>query len=112
MRKLMYLFIATAILSLTGCEKEQIDQPESSGKLKSTQIGINNSSIYKVETAALWTTSLNGLTILIKYNVSASTKIYLNYVPAKLSQLKPGFRVTVYYDNSTGETIKISAFGS
>lgn len=107
MKKLIYLFFAMAILTLTNCQKEEQAYPI---KLKAEQIGINNSTIYKVETDALWTTSLNMLTIIVKYNVTPSTQIFLNGAPAKLYQLKPKFRVTVYYDVNTKNTIKILAY--
>jgi len=111
MKKLMYLFFAFVLLSFTMCQKEQTVPTEPVKNLKAAQIATNNSTIYKVETAAVWTTSLNGLTIPVKYIVTSSTQIFLNNVPAKLTQLKPGFRVTIYYDVNTGATIKVLAFG-
>jgi hypothetical protein len=110
MKKLMYLFFAMALLGFTMCQKEQTEPLNN--KLKTAQVAINNSTIYQVETSAVWTTSLNMLTILVKFNVTPATQIYLNSRPAKLSQLKPGFRVSIYYDYTTGETLKILAFGS
>lgn len=96
MKKLMYLLFAVALLSLTMCQKEQTGK---SKLLKEdvTNLLINKSTIYKVEKAALWTTTLNQLQVITKFIVTSSTQIYLNDKPATLSQLKPGFKVIIYY---------------
>jgi adenylate kinase len=65
---------------------------------------VNKSTIYKVERDAIWTTSLNMLQVITKHCVTNTTKIYLDGKPTRLSDLKPGMPVVIYYRNDPCKT--------
>jgi hypothetical protein len=88
MKKFLFLTIAAAILGLTTTLAQTGDV---------TVLKINHSTIYKVEPSAIWTTTLNMAQVITRFRVTPATEILLNNRPAKLAELKPGFKVTIYY---------------
>lgn len=102
---LFVMFIILLALSL-NCDVNKQDQnsvlSSSSTEDKAADSGsgkylINKSTIYMVEKDAVWTTTLNMLQVITKFTVTNQTLIYLDGKPAKLLQLRPGFKVTIYY---------------
>src|ERR1035437_7193713 len=109
MKKVMYLMMFAVLLGFTMCQKESTEKLTVKGNaLKDdvTKLLINNSIIYKVEPGAIWTTYKNCCptcmcpTILSRFAVTPATQIYLNGKPALLLELKPGYKVTIYYYNN------------
>lgn len=103
MKKLIPI-IAVIMLCALSCEKSEMPDPQVKNVSKSadvTKLLINKSTIYRVGENALWTTTLNQLQVITKFNITSTTRIYLNNKPAQLGELKRGYRVTIYYYEDT-----------
>ncbi|MEO0294010.1 MAG: hypothetical protein ABIN61_07310 [candidate division WOR-3 bacterium] len=78
---------------------------------------VNRSTVYKIEIyqnpsnsgviGALYTTTFNNLQVITKHCVTKNTKIYLNDQPAKLSDLRPGYKVIVNFINDDCKTATV-----
>jgi len=109
MKKIIFFILSVMciILLAFSFSCDSINQGEKESSVNSTaddkadtgpaKYLINNSTIYKVEKDAVWTTTLNMLQVITRFAVTGQTEIFLDGKPAKLEQLKPGFRVTIYY---------------
>ena len=83
----------------------------------STYGGVNRSTVYKVEIyedsntaeliGALYTTTLNNLQVITKHCVTRQTRILLNGKPAKLSELRRGYKVIVYFRDDRCKTASV-----
>ncbi len=79
--------------------------------------GVNRSRIYKVEIyrdsitseliGALYTTTFNNLQVITKHCVTKRTRIFLNDRPVKLSELRRGYKVIVYFKNDKCKTASV-----
>jgi hypothetical protein len=70
-------------------------------------LNVNKSTVYKVESGALYTTTLNQLQVITKHCVTINTRIYLDDKPVDLRALKPGFKVIVQYKGDLCKTAVI-----
>lgn len=102
MKKLLNLLLFAIAVTIMSCSQEDEVAPKQV-ETKSTDLSrllLNKSTVYRVETNALWTTTLNQLQVITRFTVTPSTTITLDGAPAKLVHLKPGYRVLVYYTNN------------
>ena len=78
---------------------------------------VNRSTVYKVEiyedsntaelVGALYTTTLNNLQVVTKHCVTGHTRIFLNDKPAKLSELRRGYKVVVDFRDDKCKTASV-----
>lgn len=96
MKRLLALFLTVSFALMLSCNEEEA-VPSNDLGTKSATVLTNVSTIYRVESNALWTTTLNQLQVLTKFTVTAQTTITLDGSRVPLSHLRPGYKVRIDY---------------